>query len=68
VIVMFDVYCPHCASLRLIFSSQVTGIRNSDDGIVVSFTCWCGEAGAWRPAHDETDERVSWLPATSLAS
>ena len=39
---MFDNNCQVCASRVLIFPSQVTSLANTDDGIVVSFTCWCG--------------------------
>ena len=39
---MFDNNCQVCASRVLIFASQVTSLANTDDGIVVTFTCWCG--------------------------
>lgn len=39
---MFDNNCQVCASRVLIFLSQVTSVTNTGDGIVVSFTCWCG--------------------------
>jgi hypothetical protein len=39
---MFDHNCTACAQRQLIFPSQVTGMTNTDHGIVVSFTCWCG--------------------------
>jgi hypothetical protein len=39
---MFDHHCTVCARRELIFPSQVTGVANTDHGIVVSFTCWCG--------------------------
>ena len=26
----------------LIFPSQITSLANTEDGIVVTFTCWCG--------------------------
>lgn len=45
---MFDVYCPRCASRRLIFPGQVRGIVNDDQGIAVAYECWCGELGLWR--------------------
>lgn len=34
--------CDSCAKRQLIFPSQITGLVNTADGIVVSFTCWCG--------------------------
>ena len=38
---MFDNYCQVCAGRVLIFESQVISLANTDDGIVVTFTCWC---------------------------
>ena len=39
---MFDINCTACDKRQLIFSSQVTSFTNTDHGIVVAFTCWCG--------------------------
>ena len=39
---MFDHHCTACAKRQLIFPSQVTGMVNTDHGIIVAFTCWCG--------------------------
>jgi hypothetical protein len=39
---MFDHNCTACATRQLIFPSQVTSLTNTDHGIVVDFTCWCG--------------------------
>jgi hypothetical protein len=39
---MFDHHCTTCDQRQLIFPSRVTGIANTDRGIVVAFTCWCG--------------------------
>jgi hypothetical protein len=41
---MFDHHCTTCDQRQLIFPSRVTGIANTDRGIVVAFTCWCGSA------------------------
>lgn len=38
---MFQHICSACHRRELIFPSQVTGIENTDHGIVVTFTCWC---------------------------
>lgn len=43
---MFVHTCSECNRRQLIFPSQVTGMANTDDGIVVGFTCWCGEPQA----------------------
>ena len=39
---MFDHYCTACDKRQLIFPSQVTSLVNTDHGIIVAFTCWCG--------------------------
>lgn len=39
---MFDHQCTACEKRQLIFPSQVTDMANTDHGIVVTFTCWCG--------------------------
>ena len=39
---MFDHHCTACDKRLLIFPGQVTGMSNTDRGIVVAFTCWCG--------------------------
>lgn len=39
---MFDHHCTSCARRELISPSQVTSVVNTDHGIVVGFTCWCG--------------------------
>lgn len=39
---MFDNNCQVCAKRVLIFPSQVTSLANTERGIAVTFTCWCG--------------------------
>ena len=39
---MFDHLCTSCDKRQLIFPSQVSSLTNTDRGIVVAFTCWCG--------------------------
>ncbi|WP_205473234.1 hypothetical protein [Nocardioides sp. SYSU D00038] len=39
---MFDHHCSACDRRQLIFPSQVTSLVNTDRGIVLAFTCWCG--------------------------
>ncbi len=39
---MFDHQCTACEKRQLIFPSQVTAMSNTEHGIVVAFTCWCG--------------------------
>ena len=40
---MFDHHCTSCDKRQLIFPSQITAMANTEQGIVVSFTCWCGD-------------------------
>ena len=44
---MFDNECTVCGKRQLIFPSQIAAITNTDGGIVVSYTCWCGADQAW---------------------
>ncbi len=39
---MFAHHCTACDRRQLIFPGQVSGVVNTDHGIVVSFRCWCG--------------------------
>lgn len=39
---MFRHHCDACGRREPIFASQLTGARNTPQGIVVSFECWCG--------------------------
>ena len=44
---MFDHECSACGKRQLIFASQVTSVTNTDEGIVVTHTCWCGADQTW---------------------
>lgn len=39
---MFTHTCTACEQRQLIFPSQITALVNTERGIEVSFTCWCG--------------------------
>lgn len=39
---MFKHLCTACNRTQLIFMSQFTGVVGSADGVVATFTCWCG--------------------------
>lgn len=39
---MFAHHCSQCDQRRLVFPSQITGIANTNAGIVLDFVCWCG--------------------------
>ena len=61
---MFDHHCTACDRRQLIFPSQVTGLDNTDHGIVVSFRCWCGSeqilvTGRGPPARASPSRRLS---------
>jgi hypothetical protein len=44
---MFDHTCTACEKHRLVFASQVTSVTNTDQGIAVDYTCWCGAEQTW---------------------
>ena len=44
---MFAHDCSSCGKRQLIFVSQVTSLVNTDRGIEVGFTCWCGAEQHW---------------------
>jgi hypothetical protein len=44
---MFDHVCTSCQKRQLIFPSQIASIANTESGIEVSFTCWCGAVQTW---------------------
>lgn len=39
---MFVHNCTACERRQLIFPSQVSSLANTDRGIELAFTCWCG--------------------------
>ena len=39
---MFAHHCSSCEETYLIFESQLTSLANTEHGIELSFTCWCG--------------------------
>lgn len=41
--VMFDVHCPNHGHVVLLGHGNVDEVRNTDAGIEVHLTCWCGE-------------------------
>jgi hypothetical protein len=44
---MFDHECTSCGKRQLIFPTQVTSVINTESGIVVRFSCWCGSDQSW---------------------
>jgi hypothetical protein len=51
---VFDHHCTACDRRLLIFPSQVTGLANTDHGIVVDFVCWCGSEQSLVTGKDAT--------------
>jgi hypothetical protein len=64
---MFDHYCPACEKRQLLFASQITGIVNDEQGVVVLLTCWCGEPAAVRTGK-AVQTGSTPTPAHALAS
>jgi hypothetical protein len=44
---MFDRHCSACDRTQLIFPSQISGVTNTEHGILVSYVCWCGSEQTW---------------------
>jgi hypothetical protein len=42
---MFDDWCDHEGRRVLLFASNITGLRNTADGIEVAYRCHCGRPG-----------------------
>ncbi|MDY7101336.1 MAG: hypothetical protein S0880_09125 [Actinomycetota bacterium] len=65
---MFTVHCDCVDGEMLLSESRITGMANTDVGIVVSYRCWCGRDGtfvtgrrAGRPAAERHDHAVHQL-------
>jgi len=44
---MFDHTCSSCGKHRLVFPGQVTSVTNTETGIVITYSCWCGADQTW---------------------
>ncbi len=60
----FTHHCTACERTQLIFPTQLTGVAETDQGVVLTFTCWCGAtqtepAERTRPAARRTDAVVA---------
>lgn len=56
---MFDHHCTACDRRQLIFPSQVTGLVNTDHGIVVGLVCWCGAEQSLVTGNGATDRHLT---------
>ncbi|MGN6577940.1 MAG: hypothetical protein ACTHKG_19880 [Nocardioides sp.] len=59
---MFATTCSSCEKRQLIFPSQVTSLANTERGIEVAYTCWCGAAQTWLTGRARS-ERVEVVTA-----
>ncbi|WP_168929798.1 hypothetical protein [Nocardioides sp. GY 10127] len=48
---MFVHHCSACAKDQLIFPSMLSGVRTTEVGTEVTFTCWCGAEQAAGTGH-----------------
>lgn len=42
---MFDATCDRCASIVLLGPRRVVSLENTDEGILLTYRCYCGETG-----------------------
>ena len=54
---MFTHTCTVCERRQLLFTSQITSLHNTEQGIVVRFTCWCGAEQAMLTGRAATAQR-----------
>lgn len=52
---MFAHDCTACGKRQLIFTSQVTSLVNTPQGILVAHTCWCGAEQTWATGRAVTE-------------
>ena len=43
---MFEVHCQSHGSRVLLDSSRIESVRNTPEGPVLDWRCWCGERGS----------------------
>ncbi len=61
-VTVFDHYCTTCQKRSLVFPSQIVSLVNTEHGIEVAFTCWCGADQTWVTGRRRT-ARVDVLSA-----
>ncbi|HSE09167.1 MAG TPA: hypothetical protein VLB29_10920 [Nocardioidaceae bacterium] len=60
---MFDRICTSCHKRQLIFPTQVTSMVNTDHGILVTYTCWCGAEQEWLTGRAANERREAVVAA-----
>jgi len=58
---MFQVFCPDHHSRVLLSTGRIEAVRNTADGVLVEWRCWCGHRGRSIRGHTLPDR----LPAAS---
>lgn len=52
-VIMFKSHCTACDTTYLVFSGMITRLASGDEGIVVTYTCWCGAEQEWHSRHPQ---------------
>jgi hypothetical protein len=47
---MFVNLCTTCEKRQLVLPSQIRSVVDTERGVRVTYTCWCGDVQAWDPA------------------
>jgi hypothetical protein len=42
---MFEVFCPSHQTRVLLGTGRVRAVRNTSEGVIVEWECWCGHRG-----------------------
>jgi hypothetical protein len=42
---MFEVFCPSHQTRVLLGTGRIRAVRNTSDGVIVEWECWCGHQG-----------------------
>lgn len=59
---MFDVFCERCESTVLLGPRRIVSLENTDDGIVLTYRCYCGEVDTdvlGRAPHRRTEHEAT---------
>jgi hypothetical protein len=43
---VFEIFCPNHRSRVLLTTSRIEALRNTPDGPIVDWRCWCGTRGS----------------------
>lgn len=65
---MFAHHCSHCQQRQLIFPSQITGVENTERGILVDYVCWCGAPQSYLTGRRATERGATVTTAPAAAA